>query len=695
MSNYATSSLLRFLLLSILALAGAGLHGQNKTWTNGNATGMWEDGGNWSPAGAPTASSRVIFNNTSTAACTINSNPTIARLTIESTYTGPLSLGNRNLTVAGNITIANATGFTSGTSGKVTITARSTVDCLAPFSNLEINTAVATDRVRFRQETVITGGLTILQVGRLTGSNIRVGGAILITDPDLDNRAYISAMGAGVTLSAVQLRNLNVEAGASLQLLSDVTLNNNFQFTGSGTVTGANKLILGSNGRVDFSGTVSNVRISTALSTENVRLSQNFNITGDLDITQVNSLNGFGQEIRVSGNINVTDADINGSATLVLAGSNTNSFQGVGGGNYRRLAVDKANATARAQLNSSDAFFSVTVNKGVLDLNGQTVGAPVTVNAGGTLGGNGTVADDVDCNAGGIVSPGNSPGTMTITGNLTVSGTLEMEITGPGDGGGGAGVAGSDFDQIIVSGTATITTLKVVFLGMPSPSFPVSGHFYTLISGTASITNLVISPINVNGFLIGGGFLLIGNPALPIELTHFSGVVKGQAIQLYWNTATEQNNDYMAVERSADGVQFAELGRVKGAGTTEQPQQYHFVDEKPLPGLNYYRLRQVDFDGAFEYHKIISVLFEGKGNGLGVQSFPNPAQDVLQARWAPSPTQPTTLLLLDIAGRKVAEYQVAPGVNTFEAPLNGLPAGVYFLQAMQGLEVEVMRFLKQ
>ena len=695
MSNYATSYRMRFLLLTILALAGQALHGQTKTWTNGNATGLWEDGGNWAPAGVPTATSRVTFNNISTAPCTINSNPTIARLTIESSYTGPLSLGNRNLTVAGNVTIANATGFTSGTSGKVTITARSTVDCLAPFSNLEINMALATDRVRVSQETVITGGLTIVQVGNLTGSNVRVGGAILITDPDLNNRAYISAMGAGVTLSGTQLRNLNVEAGASLQLLSDVTLNNNFRLTGSGVVTGTNKLILGSNGTVDFSGMVSNVLISTALTTENVRLSQNFNITNNLDINQVNRLTGSGQEIRVSGNINVTDADISGSATLVLAGSNTNSFQGVGGGSYRRLAIDKASSSAQAELNSSDAFLSITVNNGVLDLNGQIVGAPITINAGGTLGGSGTVADDLDCNAGGIVSPGNSPGTMTIVGNLTVNGALEMEITGPGDGGGGAGVAGTDFDQIIVSGTATITTLQVLFQGTLSPSFPVSGHFYTLINGAASITNLVISPINVNGVLVGGGFLLIGNPAFPIELTHFSGAVKGQAIQLSWNTATEQNNDYMSVERSSDGVQFAELGRVKGAGTTEQPQQYNFVDEKPLPGLNYYRLRQVDFDGAFEYHKVISILFDSKGSSLALQSFPNPAQDFLQARWTPSPTQPTSLLLIDIAGRKVAEYKAPAGVNTFEAPLNGLPAGMYFLQSTQGQEVEVIRFLKQ
>ena len=151
----------------------------------------------------------------------------------------------------------------------------------------------------------------------------------------------------------------------------------------------------------------------------------------------------------------------------------------------------------------------------------------------------------------------------------------------------------------------------------------------------------------------------------------------------------------MAVERSVDGVKFEELGRVKGAGSTEEPQEYSFVDEKPYPGLNYYRLRQVDFDGAFEYHKIISVLFDGKGNELGVHAFPNPAQSTLQANWSPDANQPTVLRLLDMMGRQLAEYRAPAGAGTFELPLHGLPAGLYFLQASQGGMSETMRFRKQ
>ena len=185
------------------------------------------------------------------------------------------------------------------------------------------------------------------------------------------------------------------------------------------------------------------------------------------------------------------------------------------------------------------------------------------------------------------------------------------------------------------------------------------------------------------------------NGLLPIELVSFQGQIQNTSIHLHWRTATEQNNDYMAVERSADGAKFTELGRVKGAGTTEEPQAYRFVDEHPLRGLNYYRLRQVDFDGAFEYPKTISVLFDGKRQGLGIQAWPNPVQGQLQATWAAASDQATTLQVLDMTGRKLAEYQAAAGVSTFDLPLNGLPAGLYFLKARQGQEEEVVRFHKQ
>ncbi|MCB9300211.1 MAG: T9SS type A sorting domain-containing protein [Lewinellaceae bacterium] len=243
------------------------------------------------------------------------------------------------------------------------------------------------------------------------------------------------------------------------------------------------------------------------------------------------------------------------------------------------------------------------------------------------------------------------------------------------------------------SGITDISTLVVARyddMGMPAEWKNEGLSFRTgdEISGRITSFNAIS---NFSPFTFGA--TTAANP-LPIELTNFSGSVKGQAIQLLWSTATEQNNDYMAVERSADGRTFQELGRVQGAGTTLEPQEYTFLDEKPLRGLNYYRLRQVDFDGAVEYHKVISVEFNGKGSAIGVSAFPNPANEMLYASWAASTEQPATLRVLDMTGRQVAQYQAPAGTANFEVPLDRLQAGLYMLEVRQGSSVEVVRFRK-
>ncbi|MCB9276561.1 MAG: T9SS type A sorting domain-containing protein [Lewinellaceae bacterium] len=233
-----------------------------------------------------------------------------------------------------------------------------------------------------------------------------------------------------------------------------------------------------------------------------------------------------------------------------------------------------------------------------------------------------------------------------------------------------------------------------------------TGVLYTYLSGTLTISGipLLTGDFNFTATADGGGAAcatasLSGSieviTILPIELTAFNGQQKGLAIELGWKTATEKDNDYMAIERSADGRSFEEIGRVPGAGTTPEPQAYHFTDTKPLNGLSYYRLRQVDFDGASEYHGPISVAFNGKGLGIGLTAFPNPASEMLYATWAAPAGQPATLQVLDMTGRQLAQYAAPAGTSSFELPLKNLPAGLYFLEVRQGDEVEVLRFRRE
>ncbi|GJM32576.1 MAG: hypothetical protein DHS20C18_15770 [Saprospiraceae bacterium] len=184
---------------------------------------------------------------------------------------------------------------------------------------------------------------------------------------------------------------------------------------------------------------------------------------------------------------------------------------------------------------------------------------------------------------------------------------------------------------------------------------------------------------------------------LPIELLSFTGKRVDKNIELNWVTATEQNNDYMAVERSRDGIRFTEIGRVGGAGTTNEIKDYSFVDQSPQRGANYYRLRQVDLDGRMEYHKVITVDFSGRpiSGSLGLALAPNPVQNQLNIKWATADREVNvTIQLFDGMGRQLAGYTLSNSNGTFELPVATLTSGVYIVKLSQNGLSESKQFMK-
>ncbi|MBS1624623.1 MAG: T9SS type A sorting domain-containing protein [Bacteroidetes bacterium] len=117
--------------------------------------------------------------------------------------------------------------------------------------------------------------------------------------------------------------------------------------------------------------------------------------------------------------------------------------------------------------------------------------------------------------------------------------------------------------------------------------------------------------------------------ALPVKLISFTAdKYEGTQSQLRWATASEINNDHFEIERSADGINWEKIAEVKGHGTTNEQQNYTTIDEKPMDGSNYYRLKQVDEDGKFEYSDIAVVNFDATAtehvNTTIMQVYPNP-----------------------------------------------------------------------
>ncbi|MCG8328749.1 MAG: T9SS type A sorting domain-containing protein [Chitinophagales bacterium] len=165
---------------------------------------------------------------------------------------------------------------------------------------------------------------------------------------------------------------------------------------------------------------------------------------------------------------------------------------------------------------------------------------------------------------------------------------------------------------------------------------------------------------------------------LPIELINFSAKLTQNHILLQWQTAVEINNNYMAIERSIDGKHFQEIGRVDGAGTTSEVQNYTFTDRSPLFGNNYYRLRQVDYDGATEFHNVISI--EYRSENTSIQLAPNPASDRLSIQLAQADDQALNIVLYNLYGQAMYKNTIAAGQTQYDIDLSYLNTGQYILE---------------
>ncbi|MDO3413886.1 T9SS type A sorting domain-containing protein [Hymenobacter sp. BT770] len=170
---------------------------------------------------------------------------------------------------------------------------------------------------------------------------------------------------------------------------------------------------------------------------------------------------------------------------------------------------------------------------------------------------------------------------------------------------------------------------------------------------------------------------------LPVELTSFTGTVdaRGMAV-LHWATATERNTAYFGLERSLDSSTFAEAGRVAAAGTSTRPLTYQWPDPQRLTQPTYYRLRQVDRDGAVHYRAVVALApaprLARRVEVYPVPSAGQPVQLLLQAY----DDEVVGLRVSDAVGRVLLARTLAPTEAYYLAPLPlpaGLASGTYVL----------------
>ncbi len=184
--------------------------------------------------------------------------------------------------------------------------------------------------------------------------------------------------------------------------------------------------------------------------------------------------------------------------------------------------------------------------------------------------------------------------------------------------------------------------------------------------------------------------------ALPIELLFFNAECKNNDVQLHWQTATESNNDYFTIERSADGISWETAGTVDGAGNSSTTFNYEFIDPTPHSQLltQYYRLKQTGFDGKFEYFDPITI--ENCHNQSPLIIYPNPADNVLYIEISSDEnTILAELQITDLLGRVVQteELYLQHGNNIHKVFVQGFSSGMYFISLVNE-KTSMQKFIK-
>lgn len=186
-------------------------------------------------------------------------------------------------------------------------------------------------------------------------------------------------------------------------------------------------------------------------------------------------------------------------------------------------------------------------------------------------------------------------------------------------------------------------------------------------------------------------FINNSTTTLPVELSYFDGKLSKNVVNLSFSTATETNNSHFAIERSADARAFSEIGQVRGAGTTQEPQSYTYTDERPLAGINYYRLRQVDYDGTESFSPVVSVVF-GKQDRITLA--PSPATDRVRIQLDEALRNDGLWQVYDNTGRQVLSGAWEAETADYELDVNTLPEGMYTFRLVVGASVQVKQFRK-
>ena len=446
------------------------------------------------------------------------------------------------------------------------------------------------------------------------------------------------------------IHDLTINSGGTLTVTGIINLYGNL----TEAVAGAFNVTAGS---LDFEGASMQTTPGFTASTVNVNGAGGFSMAGDITVT--GSLGLSSGNIVLGSNILTL-----GSGITVTGGSATSHVVESSTGYVRALSV---NGTVPFPIGTSTSSYSpVTIT--------NTTGKDWIVQLSSTVPTSGTWQYNRDRAIQRMwdITPSGTPGATDLSFQYNT---------------GDAGIQGSSYDA-----TASV----------------IVNHFNTSTglweqAGAQQSQSAGINTITVSGWTTFSPFVIgMGAAPLPVTLLHFSGKKEDKVNKLFWTTATEMNNSGFKVERSSDGLHFRSIGFVATqavSGNSTSDLNYNFTDMTPGGVKQYYRLKQIDFDGHFKYSPIV-VLSSDKIDAVRFTVvYPNPVQTRLNVVLeAPAKTS-LQLMVTNAHGQVVRtlSMNVEAGTNSTSIDFTGLASGNYLLKAVaaDGTVSEVQKVVKQ
>ncbi|TAD83539.1 MAG: T9SS C-terminal target domain-containing protein [Bacteroidetes bacterium] len=184
----------------------------------------------------------------------------------------------------------------------------------------------------------------------------------------------------------------------------------------------------------------------------------------------------------------------------------------------------------------------------------------------------------------------------------------------------------------------------------------------------------------------------LGDVITPVTWLSFTATPTNSGALLQWRTASEDQNRGFDVQRSSDGQNYTTIGFVAAAGngSSTQPSSYSFTDVTPIEGIVYYRLKQLDKDGGFEYSSVKTIR---NAKSTSFKIVPTLANSSIQLQWPVVAAGVRTATVYNAAGKQISTVTLSQ--NNQKLYVGHLPAGSYYVQLQTPQGVETARFIKQ